>query len=186
MPISLALILVTLLLTSALASAQVATLRTPGPDAGASEAPSEELDGQEAVLQFAACMRHQGIDLPDPQFGPDGGTFGAPPEGVDFLTSEFLDAMEACQSLLQSLQPGLDPEQQAEQNEQLIAFAECMRGEGVDFPDPDPVRGLTIGSFRGEDGSLTIDPFSSEFLAARSTCASLVGAELPDQAQSES
>ena len=34
----------------------------------------------------------------------------------------------------------VDPEQQAEQNEQLLAYAECMRREGIDFPDPDPVR----------------------------------------------
>ena len=177
-PISLVLLLAMLISTSALASAQVATLRTPGPDAEASEVPSEELDGQEAILQFAGCMRDEGIDFPDPQFGL-GGAFGGPPAGSDFLSSDFLDAMEACQSLLQSLQPDVDPEQQAEENEQLIAFAECMRGEGLDFPDPDPVRGYTIAQFRSEDGGLLIDPFSADFQRASTTCAAVVGVDLP-------
>jgi hypothetical protein len=169
-----------LLLTSATA-AQVATLSTPGPDSAASEAPTKELDGQEAILAFVACLRDNGIDLPDPQFGA-AGPFGGDPDAlanVDFMSGEFLDAMEACQGFLDSLQPDLDPEQQAEQNEQLLRFAECMRREGIDFPDPDPIRGLTIGSLRGEDGGMAIDPFSPEFQAASGVCSAEVDLQAP-------
>ncbi|MFV2062683.1 MAG: hypothetical protein ACC726_04110 [Chloroflexota bacterium] len=163
-------------------SAQVATLRTPDPDAQASQSPAEEVDSQDALLQFASCMRDNGIDFPDPQFGVGGGPFGGDGSGlagIDLSSSDFLDAVEACQSFLESLQPEVDSEQRAEQIEQLLEFAECMRAEGIDFPDPDPVRGLTIASFRGEDGELIIDPFSADFLAASSTCASVVGVEIP-------
>jgi hypothetical protein len=177
-----------LLLTSLLlvfvvgASAQVATLRTPDPEAAASEAPTEELDGQEAILAFVACLRDNGIDVPDPQFDAGGGAFGGNPEAlasIDFGSSDFLDAMEACQGFLEALQPEIDPEQQAEQNEQLLLFAECMRSEGIDFPDPDPIRGLTIGSMRGEDGGFAIDPFSPEFQSASSVCTAELSLELP-------
>ena len=155
------------------ASAQVATLRTPGPDAAASEAPAEDVDGEDAILAFVGCLRENGLDIPDPQFGPDGVRFADPSviARIDFRGSEFLDALEACQDLLAALQPAVDPEQQAEQNEQLLVYAECMRREGIDFPDPDPVRGLTIGSMRGDDGELLLDPFSPEFQAASSVCA---------------
>jgi hypothetical protein len=180
LPLSL---LVLLVLSSSGVVAQVATLRTPDPDAEASSAPSEELDGEEAILAFVACLRDNGIDLPDPQFGAEGGRFGGDAGGfgdIDFMSRDFLDAMEACQSLLEALQPEIDPEQQAEQNEQLLAFAECMRGEGIDFPDPDPIRGLTIGSLRGEDGGLAIDPFSPEFQAASSACTAQLDLEVPN------
>jgi hypothetical protein len=99
---------------------------------------------------------------------------------IDMRSSEFLDAMEACQYLLEALQPEIDPELQAEQNEQLLIFAECMRREGIDFPDPDPVRGLTIGSMRHPDGDLAIDPFSPEFRAASRACSTELGLAAPD------
>ncbi len=161
------------------ASAQVATLSTPAPDATA-EAPAEQVDGEEAILEFVACLRDNGLDIPDPQFGPDGIRFADPSlmASIDFQSREFVDALEACQDLLAALQPQIDPEQQAEQNEQLLVFAECMRREGIDFPDPDPVRGLTIGSMRGPDGELVIDPFSPEFQAASTTCAGEVGLDV--------
>jgi hypothetical protein len=177
-----ALALIMLMAATSGAAAQVATLRTPDPDAEPSAAPVEEADGQEAVLQFVACLRDNGIDLPDPQFGVDGGFFGGADGGfgdIDFMSPGFLGAMEACQSLLEALRPEVDPEQQAEQNEELLEFAVCMRAEGIDFPDPDPIRGLTLGSMRGEDGGLAFDPFSPEFLAASSVCVAESGLEVP-------
>ena len=177
-------VLALLLVTTTAAAAQVATLRTPDPDAAASQAPAEQVDGEEAILEFVACLRENGLDIPDPQFGPEGPRFADPTvmASIDFRSSGFLDAMDACQQYLAALQPEIDPEQQAEQNEQLLEFAECMRREGIDFPDPDPVRGLTIGSMRGADGELIIDPFSSEFQAASTICSADIGLELPGEA----
>lgn len=186
MKMRLTLVLPFLLLGSLMASsvgvaAQVATLRTPDPDAAASAPPSEEVGGEEAILAFVGCLRENDIDIPDPQFGAEGSRFGnaAAFASIDFRSSEFLDAMEACQTFLEALQPEVDPQQQAEQNEQLLLFAECMRREGVDFPDPDPIRGLTIGSMRNDDGTLAIDPFSPEFQAASGTCSAELSLEVP-------
>ena len=163
------------------AAAQVATLRTPDPDAAASAAPAETLDGEEAILQFVSCLRENGLDIPDPQFGPEGPRFADPAvmASIDFMSTDFLDAVEACQDLLAALQPEIDPAQQAEQNEQLLEFAECMRREGIDFPDPDAVRGLTISSMRGDDGQLAIDPFSPDFRAASGVCSAASGLDVP-------
>ena len=144
-------------------------------------------EGQTALIDagpgvdIVSILRDHGIDIPDPQFGVDGGFFGGGQDvaGIDFLSRDFLDATEACQHLLQALQPELDQAQQAEQNEQLLVFAECMRREGIDFPDPDPIRGLSIGTMRGDDGELRFDPFAPDFQAASTVCAAEVGVETP-------
>jgi hypothetical protein len=162
------------------ALAQVATLATPGPEADASQPPAVSSDGQEGVLRFVACLREEGIDVPDPRFGLDGTILAdaAAFAALDVRSPEFLDAVEACDDILAALQPELDAEALAERNEELLAFAQCMRREGVDFPDPDPLRGLTVASFRGEDGRLTIDPFSADVLSASSVCRTEVGLQL--------
>jgi hypothetical protein len=179
-PFKLVLFVLALMLASPLATAaQVATLATPDPDADSSAAPAEEIDGEQAILDFVSCLRDNGLDIPDPQFGPEGPRFADPAvmASIDFRSSEFLDAMTACEELLAALQPEIDPEQQAEQNEQLLEFAVCMRGEGIDFPDPDPVRGLTIGSMRGADGELVVDVFSPAFQRASEVCSAEIGLE---------
>jgi hypothetical protein len=163
------------------ASAQVATLASPGPDEEATSAPVEVLDDEQAILDFVACLNDNGLELPDPQFGPEGPRFADASVllRIDIRSAEFLDAMEACSHLLDALQPDTDPELQAEQVEQQLAFAECMRGEGIEFPDPDPVRGFDMGSMRGPDGRLAFDPFSPDFLAASEICVAEADLALP-------
>ena len=173
------------LLLAPAASAQVATLASPAPDEAATAAPAGEIDEEQAILDFVACLNDNGLDLPDPQFGPEGPRFADPSVllRIDFRSAEFLDSMEACQELLAALQPDVDPELQAEQVEQQLAFAECMRREGIDFPDPDPMRGFDIGSMRGSDGELAFDPFASDFQAAAGICVAEADLALPENAQ---
>jgi hypothetical protein len=173
----LALPLLTLLLTllfATAAGAQVATLATPDPDAAETAAPAEAFDDEQAVLDLVACLRDNGLDIPDPQFGPDGPTFADPSVllSIDLRSDTFINAMDACDEFLAALQPEVDPEQQAEQIEQQLQLAECMRREGVeDFPDPDPVRGFTFES-------MTFDPFASDFQAAFMVCAAEIDLDL--------
>ena len=68
-----------------------------------------EVDRQQAMLDFAKCMREHGIDIPDPQFG-DGGRvtigLGGGPGGEDGPSTDgpafdpddakFQEAQEAC------------------------------------------------------------------------------------------
>mgnify|MGYP001822855156 CR=1 FL=1 len=170
-----ALPLLTLLLTlifGSTALAQVATLATPDPDAEATEQPSEVLDDEQAILDLVACLRDNGLDIPDPQFGPEGPSFADPSVvmSIDLTSDTFLDAMDACEEYLEAVQPEVDPELQAEQVEQQLVLAECMRREGMDdFPDPDPVQGFTfrdMGAF---------DPFDPDFQSAFVACASEIG-----------
>ena len=106
-----------------------------------------ESEMQDAMLEYAECMRDHGVDMPDPEFdgdggggmviqreGPDGGTAGGGPDD-----EEFEAAQEACGEIMEEVRgemPQLSPEEIAEMQDKLVAMAECMRGKGYDMPDP--------------------------------------------------
>ena len=147
----------------------VATLQSPGAgETVPSASPSASLDPETARLEFARCMREHGIDLPDPGAG-GGGPVTIGGTGIDM--EEMQEAMEACNSILGDAfgaPTEIDPEMQ----DKMLEFAQCMRDNGVDFPDPD-VSGnggrITIGGPGG------IDPSSKEFQAAQDACQSILG-----------
>ena len=163
------------------AAAQVATLAEPDPDAEETAAPvSEDLDGQEALLEWAQCMRDNGIDMDDPQFGADGGRLGFGPGGADVSfdpsSTEFLAAMDAGGNVLEALRPETDPEEEAERAEQQLVIAECMRELGWDFRDP--ASGGGFGAqirFIQEAG---IDPQDPTFQTDITACQAESGLEL--------
>jgi hypothetical protein len=58
---------------------------------------------EDQLLSFAACMRDEGIDMPDPQFGAGPGAGGGDPGGgpfgqLDPDDPEFQAALEVCQA----------------------------------------------------------------------------------------
>ena len=90
-------------------------------------------DKVEAARAFAQCMRDNGVpDYPDPD---PNGRFGAGHERFDRDDPTVKAATEKCRGLL----PGGEHQVQSpEAIKELLAFAQCMRDNGVpDFPDPD-------------------------------------------------
>ncbi|HEX8803971.1 MAG TPA: hypothetical protein VF743_07250 [Acidimicrobiales bacterium] len=113
-------------------------------DGGGGQGPSPEQDAelQDAMLEYAQCMRDHGIDMPDPEFGDGGATVRmvGPAPGPDGGPSEEFEAAdEACHHIIEAVEPDidLDPEEQAELQDRMVAFAECMRERGHDMPDPE-------------------------------------------------
>jgi hypothetical protein len=158
-------------------SDDVATL---GGDDGSTENTSDENpdaevteeERQQAMLDYARCMREHGVDMPDPTFGEDGQRggliIGGDRENMpDQATMEA--AQDACQPLMEDVfgsgPMDLDPEEVAKRQEEALAFAKCMRDHGVDFPDPQ-----FEGGGRATQ-SLTIDPTDPTFQAAQEACA---------------
>jgi hypothetical protein len=141
---------------------------------GAKASASPSVDPEDALAEFAECMRDNGIeDFPDPQIdenggitisGPAGGDEG-PPSDQDIEDLEA--AMEACQDLLpQGLGPGeISQEDQAAFQDAMLEYAQCMRDQGIDFPDPDFSEG---GGFIG--GAEGFDPEDPDFQAADEVC----------------
>jgi hypothetical protein len=58
---------------------------------------------QEAALEFAKCMRAEGIDMPDPDFSGSGGMFrfGGPNSGIDPDDPDFQAASEKCRPIME-------------------------------------------------------------------------------------
>lgn len=95
---------------------------------------------EEKALEFAACMREQGIDFPDPVVDSEGNV------GFDLNTLRKLAespredieaAAEPCIGLLEGVNFGFDRIFDAEFQDDLVAFSGCMREHGFDMPDPD-------------------------------------------------
>ncbi len=111
-------------------------------------------DREEAMLEFAECMRDHGVDMQDPQFGGDGegGMIVVEEQAAD--RDEMQAAQEACEPILEDAMGDLqlDPEQEAEMREELLEFAECMRDHGIDMPDP----------VFGDDGRVTMEAAPGE------------------------
>lgn len=144
---------------------------------------------QDAMLEFADCMREQGIDMPDPSFEEGGGAvvIGGPAGAGDGPPSEaeleeMEAAQEACRPILEEVEgqlPEIDPEQQAEMQDRALAFAECMREHGIDMPDPDfGEDGRISQSIGGPDGG-GIDPGDEDFQEAQEACMEEGGMEGP-------
>lgn len=100
---------------------------------------AEEITFEEGVLNFAQCMREEGIDFPDPSFDIDGN-----PEfdNVNIENdNEFEAAFDNCENILREALPeqfDLDPEVEAALVDASLEFSQCMREQGIDFPDPKP------------------------------------------------
>ncbi len=117
----------------------------------------EEITFEEGVLEFAQCMREEGINFPDPTFDIDGN-----PQ-FDNLEieneEEFENAFENCEDILRNALPeqfDLDPEVEAALVDASLEFSQCMRDQGIDFPDPKPGE---FGFFAFRDADID---FSSE------------------------
>ena len=103
------------------------------------KAVEEEITFEEGVLEFSQCMREEGIDIPDPTFDIDGN-----PEFNELnIENEeaFEEAFTNCEDILRRALPeqfDLDPEVEAALIDASLEFSQCMREEGIDFPDPTP------------------------------------------------
>lgn len=96
---------------------------------------------QDAMLEYAQCMRDHGVDMEDPEFDGDGGVMmrSQRPRGEGSASDEEFEAAdEECRHIMEDVAPDIElsPEEQAERQDQLVAMAECMRERGHDMPDP--------------------------------------------------
>jgi hypothetical protein len=98
---------------------------------GAGSAAERDSEAREAWLEYAQCMRENGVDMPDP--GTDGGL-----KEEDVTPEELREAEQACEKHLDDIEPPeLSEEEQQEFREGALANSRCMREHGIEnFPDP--------------------------------------------------
>jgi hypothetical protein len=159
--------------SNSVASLTDATGETSGESS--STGASEE-EREQALLEYAQCMREHGVDMPDPINGR-----------LDLRANrgeeqKVAQAQEACRSILEDVAPpALDEAQQAELQEAALDYARCMREHGVDMPDP---------QFEEGGGVLTMMPEGAEddpqFDEAQEACQPILEAVQPDEPSGQS
>jgi hypothetical protein len=123
--------------------------------------PGGSSDPQQAALAYARCLRQHGIDLPDPTFDAQGRMAQQLPRGVGPDDPKFKAADQACQQYA----PGGEPEKVDPQTQQqMLAYARCMRQHGINIADPKPGEGINV------DASHGANPEDPKFKAADQAC----------------
>lgn len=112
---------------------------------------SSKSDEQQA-LDWARCMRDEGVDVPDPKTDDNGNLQQGQirvGHGSDIDPDKFQKAVEEC-----GQPPGrqMDPEHQAAMQDAALKFAQCMRSKGYDMPDPtfDQNGGMSLQRRQGD------------------------------------
>jgi hypothetical protein len=85
------------------------------------------------ALVFTRCMRQHGYDMPDPQM--EGNNVGLQlPNYQGQRAPKFQAAWQACRRYAPN---GGQPQRpSAQERQQAVAFARCMRQHGINLPDP--------------------------------------------------
>lgn len=117
---------------------------------GEQSANDQEAQGsEEQMVAYDECMREHGVDMPEE---------GDPvPEDIDIDEETLTAAMEECEDLMPTGELELDEDTV----EEMRLWAECMRDEGIDMPDPD------------SDGAMDlegVDVQSDEYAEADASC----------------
>jgi hypothetical protein len=101
-----------------------------------SNAKSQDDKAFEGALKYAKCMREHGIDMPDPQRVGSGG-IKQTMKGGPGSKAKMDAANKDCQKY-QQIGGGRAPSaaEQAKAKDAMLAYAKCMRDNGVDMPDP--------------------------------------------------
>ena len=130
---------------------------------------------KDGALKFAQCMRRNGVDMPDPKTDENGMVViegGGPGENA-MNDPDMKKADAACRKFLQdALPPKLSETEQKEFKDKALAHAECMREQGLDFPDPRVGEGGDVSIEIGGNG---IDPESPKFREAQKKCGDPLG-----------
>jgi hypothetical protein len=101
---------------------------------------------EQAALDFAQCMRENGVPrFPDPVPGPGGSFRLRRPRGVSSAAID--DALASCKSEAEAA--GIDSGSAApdtDVQDQLLKLSRCVRANGIpEFPDPKPGSDLIEG-----------------------------------------
>jgi hypothetical protein len=132
------------------------------------------IPGEEAVWAFTDCLRDEGLDVKDPAIDTEGNLV-AP--SLHAVGAESLDmsavhaGFDACRGLLDNVAFGLSSEDLIEREDELLAFAVCMRENGYDMPDPDFSDGHGGAGPFGD----AIDTSDPDFETAAQSCDGIVG-----------
>ena len=115
-----------------------------GENASDTNTDTPELTDEEVTTKFTACLRNHGFEIIDPVLRPDGSVDRQTlRQGImqdpKFQSGGGRKTLGECLPILQeatfSQRPSGEDEIEIEDN--LLKFAQCLRDNGIDAPDPD-------------------------------------------------
>lgn len=130
---------------------------------------NDDRSDEEILTGFATCMREQGFNIPDPELNADGTVnFQKMRETIvqdpkfDPSSTKLRESFRECFPLLReaTFVQQREAEDPIEIQDNLLAFAQCLRDEGFDVPDPDFSQGSRqamrplIQSLQGSDSKI--------------------------------
>jgi hypothetical protein len=113
----------------------------------------------QADLAYVRCMRQHGVGMPDPKTDANGRTDWELPSGMRKDDPRLKAARQACRQYRPDGGEAQRPSPQ--QQQEMVAFARCMRQHGINMPDPTP------------DGTVDmrgVNPDAPRFKAAERAC----------------
>ncbi|MCL1600223.1 MAG: hypothetical protein M3112_01645 [Actinomycetia bacterium] len=131
--------------------------------------------GEESVLAFTACLRDEGLNVDDPGVDEEGNLVPPSPHAIAGETLDMAavhSAFDVCRGFLEDVTFGLSTEDLSEREDELLAFAVCMRDNGYDLPDPDFSSDGHTGA--GPFGD-AIDIDDPAFQTAAQSCDGIIG-----------
>jgi hypothetical protein len=171
-----------LLLLAAVGAAFAVSACGSSGDNGSGGAKSKQDKAFEGALKYSKCLRDHGIDAPDPQRVGSGG-IKMSMKGGPVNKAKMDAANKDCQKYMK-VGGGTAPSaaEQAKAKDAMLAYAKCMRAQGVNMPDPkfSSDGGGTTFQFGGpgaKGGSTSgPNPDAPAFKAADKTCHSKLAA----------
>lgn len=159
----------------------IASLEEAAAEGSTTTALAASTDPEQAMLDYTQCMRDHGVDMPDPEMGPGGGAFGFTITGEigetpgDGEMQQMQGANEACNYLLEGMVQEFEMPDMSEMQDEMLAFSQCMRDHGIDYPDPEFTEdgGITMSIGPGDEGG--IDPGAPGFQEAQEACQEIFG-----------
>lgn len=145
-----------------------------------------EVDQEQAMLDFASCMRDNGVAIDDPTVDADGniqfGGFRGVAENGEIDRETIQAARAACEDNLQgiALGRGGGDFDVTELQDTLVEYAACMRDNGYNMDDPDlssfgPGAGGDREPGQGGGPFGDIDPNDPDFITAQEACQDILG-----------
>lgn len=105
-----------------------------------------DLNDEDLTISFVDCMRSEGFNVSDPTLNADGTvdlseirkSIAQNPD-FDFRDSKTLNSLDKCLPILEDATFSQIPSQEdeIEFQDNLLSFAECIRSQGIEIPDPD-------------------------------------------------
>jgi hypothetical protein len=160
---------------------EVASLAASAEDELVAPTADGEVDRETAFLAFTECLRGEGLDVDDPEVGPDGELRLPQPSSFEEGDREAMQAARAaCSEHLEGVTLGFRDRDTTEFQDMLLEYAACMRENDYDMADPDlsafqPGSGQSGGGGGGGIFGGLEDRDDPTFIAADEACREIFG-----------